>query len=572
MALVDDKGVGGDIGGGNLVSSKEPDHLGGGLGGLGGGSETNIVGTCSRSRSLQHVVTIPVLVENGGSGLDELSNGGEESAGILSVGDSGSDNDQGVLGLLEDLAEVSGEGLLEVSVGGTEVSNVKGGIEGRTNGGNLQILVEPRLSDSSVHNGSLSSRVSADQQNGVGVLNTSNGRVEQVVGSESDTVGGGRRAGGGVDGGVLGTKGVGEILESNHRLDLNEGTGNGLELVSDGSLGLVGLGNGAESIVPGSVDKLVSNSDEGSGESLGLETVAGESRLVVDPLLVDLLVDSGDDSHHLDTLGVDSDVGANSVHNINGLGLLELPWSSSESVGLVGQSTNGTQVNDVTGKLRVEVLLQVGSDLHVVSSTTGSELGGAGNIVSKPHTSGAVDASVHGGLDQGTNVLVLGGSLSGDFGESTSVSAVSHALVLQITLSSLVTNGAVEGMVLQHHLHDVLTSLLDSLGVGSHNHAGADRVGTRGDGLGSSLNINQTHSTVTGNGQLVVVAVSGDGNAGLLAGLDKRGAGLNRDLVAIDGEFNFGEASGRDAESSCGCRPEEPGSSKLGEVSREHLC
>jgi len=50
-------------------------------------------------------------------------------------------------------------------------------------------------------------------------------------------------------------------------------------------------------------------------------------------------------------------------------------------------------------------------------------------------------------LDERADVLVLDGTLSTQLVEATSVSTIAHALVLQITLATLITDGAVERMV-----------------------------------------------------------------------------------------------------------------------------
>jgi hypothetical protein len=64
-------------------------------------------------------------------------------------------------------------------------------------------------------------------------------------------------------------------------------------------------------------------------------------------------------------------------------------------------------------------------------------------------------------LDKRTNVLVLDSTLALHLVEATTVAAVSHALVLKITLATLVANGAVQGVVGQQELHDTLTGLVD---------------------------------------------------------------------------------------------------------------
>lgn len=166
-------------------------------------------------------------------------------------------------------------------------------------------------------------------------------------------------------------------------------------------------------------------------------------------------------------------------------------------------------------------------------------------------------------LDQRANVLVLNGTLALQLVETSSVCTVSHALILQITLATLVANGAVKRVVCQQELHHALARLVNLWAVRLDHHTGLHRPRARSYGLGCTLNFNQTHSAVSGNHKLLVVAVAGDGRAGLFTGLDERGAGctiglaldlrcrgiarvvhtLDGHLLAINGELDLGGES-----------------------------
>jgi hypothetical protein len=128
-------------------------------------------------------------------------------------------------------------------------------------------------------------------------------------------------------------------------------------------------------------------------------------------------------------------------------------------------------------------------------------------------------------LDERTNVLVLDSTLASHLVEAATVAAVSHALVLKITLATLVANRAVQGVVGQQELHDTLTGLVDEGRIGLDNHARLDGPCARGDGLGGTLDFDEAHTTVTSDHELLVVTVAGDGRASLFAGLDEGGAG-----------------------------------------------
>lgn len=128
-------------------------------------------------------------------------------------------------------------------------------------------------------------------------------------------------------------------------------------------------------------------------------------------------------------------------------------------------------------------------------------------------------------LDQWANVLVLHRTLSFELVEAAAVGTVSHGLILEIALASLVANGAVQRVVGEQELHDALTRLVDERRVGLDDHAGLYRPCARGDWLRSPLHFDQAHTATSSNHQLLVVAVSRDGNSGLVAGLDEGRAG-----------------------------------------------
>jgi hypothetical protein len=89
-----------------------------------------------------------------------------------------------------------------------------------------------------------------------------------------------------------------------------------------------------------------------------------------------------------------------------------------------------------------------------------------------------VNATVHGGLDERSDVLVLNRTLSGNLVETSTVRSVSHRLVLKVTLSSLVANRAVQRVVCQQKLHNSLPGLVNERRVGLYNHTGLNGPAT----------------------------------------------------------------------------------------------
>ena len=69
-----------------------------------------------------------------------------------------------------------------------------------------------------------------------------------------------------------------------------------------------------------------------------------------------------------------------------------------------------------------------------------------------------MNTASHYSLDQRANVFVLNGAFAAmvDVGEAAAIRTKGHGLVLQIALTSLVTHGAIQGVVDEQELHHTL--------------------------------------------------------------------------------------------------------------------
>lgn len=92
----------------------------------------------------------------------------------------------------------------------------------------------------------------------------------------------------------------------------------------------------------------VTTADEGSVETLSLESIVSVTSLVVDPFLVDVVVQPRLYSHNEDTTRVDTNVGSNGIENIDGFSVLEFPRSCFEGVRFRGESSNGAEIDNVS--------------------------------------------------------------------------------------------------------------------------------------------------------------------------------------------------------------------------------
>ena len=136
-------------------------------------------------------------------------------------------------------------------------------------------------------------------------------------------------------------------------------------------------------------------------------------------------------------------------------------------------------------------------------------------------------------LDQRTNILVLDSTFARDLMEPSSIRTIPHGLILQVTLTTLITDWTIKGMVCQQELHDTFTSFVYEWGTGLDHHSGLNRPCTRSYWLWNPFHLHQTHSTISGNQQFLMIAVSGDGSSGFLACLDEGGSSY-MELVAVD--------------------------------------
>ncbi len=249
------------------------------------------------------------------------------------------------------------------------------------------------------------------------------------------------------------------------------------------------------------------------------QPVDGEAALVRDPLLVDLLVEARQDAHHLRPARIDADIAANGIEHIDRLGLAQLPRAGDEGVGLRGQRADRAQIDHVARQLGGQRFLDVGADLHVLAASGSAEFLDAGDLGGEADAAGAVDAAIHAGLDQRAEILVLDRPLV--LLEAAAVEAIGHGLVLQVALTALIADRAVERVIDEQELH---------------HRAGGDR-------LRRLLLLDQAHAAVAGDRQPLVKAEMWDLDAKTLARLQHRGARRYLDLLSVDRQFRHAFSS-----------------------------
>jgi hypothetical protein len=111
-------------------------------------------------------------------------------------------------------------------------------------------------------------------------------------------------------------------------------------------------------------------------------------------------------------------------------------------------------------------------------------------------------------------------------------------LILKITVTALIANGAIQGMVNKEHLHNALTGLLHHVRFGFNNHTFAARHRAGCHRLRrATFDLNQTHPAIRRNGELVVVTEPRNFYTKLFSSLNNASSLFNFDFDIIDCEF-----------------------------------
>jgi len=337
-------------------------------------------------------------------------------------------------------------------------------------------------------------------------------------------------------------QGAEQVQRRLHRLRVLQVAGDHADAV--GGRGLQRIRCGVQRLVPRRGDQLAVLAHPRAIQPAVLQPVHGITRGVRQPLLVDALMHARQGAHHLGALGVDADGRAQTVHDVDRLGLAQLPGAVIVLPRPVRQGADGAQVVDVARQFAVDGLFQIGRDLGVLAARDHADVGNAGHLGDEPHAAGALDAPRHEGLDGRAHVLFFDRPLV--LGVAGAVAAIAHGLVLQVALAALVADRAVQRVVDEQELHHPFARLLhhrrvgeDLLPLGGRQGAGRLRLGRPG------LHLDQTHAAVAGDRQTLVVAEARNLMARALSDLQHGHAGLELGLDAID----LGD--GHQAASSC---------------------
>ena len=209
--------------------------------------------------------------------------------------------------------------------------------------------VQPGLADAGVENGRLARGIGADQDDVAGTVDILDRRgpgIARALRGQQRTVG----------------PAFGDAAQGVHQRAQREGR-LGRDQIADESgdgLALHRRRGGGQRLWPGRRTQLAVLAEIGLVEPLPAQPVPDEAGLVADPFLVGAVVVARQDPHHLPALGIDADAGAERVHDVDRLGLGQLPGPRGEGVGLGDQRADRAEVDDVALQVRFQRLAQIG--------------------------------------------------------------------------------------------------------------------------------------------------------------------------------------------------------------------
>ncbi len=188
-------------------------------------------------------------------------------------------------------------------------------------------------------------------------------------------------------------------------------------------------------------------------------------------------------------------------------------------------------------------MLQIGRDFHVFAAADGAQLFHARNFCHEAHAASAMDAPVHEGLDERTDVFFLDRALV--FHKARATESKRHGLVLQVAFTALIADGAIKRVIDKQEFHHPFAGVLDERRLGGHlarrtiaiRRQGAHTHGARRYRFGDTNNLHEAHSAIACDRKALVIAKARDLDAGLLTRLQYRGAIRHLDQRAVDDDL-----------------------------------
>lgn len=142
---------------------------------------------------------------------------------------------------------------------------------------------------------------------------------------------------------------------------------------------------------------------------------------------------------------IDGDIASQGIHQINSVLCLEFEGTGSVCVRAIIQCSNWADISKVPTHLWEEHLLNISVDLCSSPSSWSAQIIEATNLFCESDAASAVDASVHVSDHNWANVFIL--HCSFELVVSAIIIAIVIWVILEIALSSLITDGTIQWMI-----------------------------------------------------------------------------------------------------------------------------
>src|SRR5215470_2542633 len=228
--------------------------------------------------------------------------------------------------------------------------------------------------------------------------------------------------------------------------------------------------------------------------------------LVAKPMAIDRFVDAWLKAGDAILVGFDADIAASAATGADGRRLLQIPDANFEAKIAVRQRAHWTDIHDVSGKRIIENRIREHRNGGMITAIDHRKFVGPRNFLKEAHTARTFDAALAVKYNVGT--------------EDFALAVVLHVVVLQPTLPGLVTYRAIHRVVYQKKLHHRFANRQHFRALGQDRHPFC-RLGVTSDlELRHFLDLDETHTAVTRDGKLWMIAVVRDVNAYVRRRLD----------------------------------------------------
>ena len=237
----------------------------------------------------------------------------------------------------------------------------------------------------------------------------------------------------------------------------------------------------AERLLPGRRGEIRRPAYERAEEAaLCLQLLVPEPAFITHPVLIHVWIGTRTEAIHLTMTMVDVDVATGSAAGTDGLNLLQVPDPRLKAEVFTGQRAHWADIDHIARVQVIEPLAWKQVNVAMIATGKDAQLAGLGDLVEEPSAAGTEDATllIENHLRPEIHDLALF-----DFGfkrEPAAVDAVVHVVVLQLALTGLVADRAVDRVIDQQELQHRGLGGLD-LGTGRPYHHPLSHPGVTGD-------------------------------------------------------------------------------------------